>query len=138
MKIHQSRNLYTSRFDVETASNLWRSLRRVSSRCPLTAALIVRSSWIYLMRCFFMKWLKILIFKVGEFGNPSTKNIDRQRYFIMCFEVFYVKWGMSVVKCFKKFVPKCVCSIVKFSMPAILDRICISQVKLCILGSHIF
>ena len=26
--------------------------------------------------------------KVAEFGNPSTKNIDRQRYFIMCFEVF--------------------------------------------------
>ena len=39
MKIHQSRNLYTSRFDVETASNLWQTLRRVSSRCPLTAAL---------------------------------------------------------------------------------------------------
>ena len=40
------------------------------------------------MRCLFMKWLKILILKVAEFGNPSTKNIDRQRYFIMCFEVF--------------------------------------------------
>ena len=31
--------------------------------------------------------LKILIVKVAECGNPSTKNIDRQRYFIMCFEV---------------------------------------------------
>ena len=41
------------------------------------------------MRCFFMKWLKILIVKGAEFGNPSTKNIHRQRtYFIMCFEVF--------------------------------------------------
>ena len=37
---------------------------------------------------FFMKRLKILIVKVAEFGNPSTKNIDRQRYIIMCFEVF--------------------------------------------------
>ena len=37
---------------------------------------------------FFMKRLKILIVKVAEFSNPSTKNIDRQRYFIMCFEVF--------------------------------------------------
>ena len=37
---------------------------------------------------FLMKGLKILIVKVAEFGNPSTKNIDRQRYFIMCFEVF--------------------------------------------------
>ena len=35
----------------------------------------------------FMKRLKILIVKV-EYGNPSTKNIDRQRYIIMCFEVF--------------------------------------------------
>ena len=35
-----------------------------------------------------MKLLKILIGKVAEFGNPSTKNIDRQRYFIMYFEVF--------------------------------------------------
>ena len=35
-----------------------------------------------------MKWLKILIVKVAEFGNPLTKNIDRQKYFIMCFEVF--------------------------------------------------
>ena len=35
-----------------------------------------------------MKCLKILIVKVAEFGNPVTKNIDRQRYFIMCFEVF--------------------------------------------------
>ena len=35
-----------------------------------------------------MKWLKILIVKVAKFGNPATKNIDRQRYFIMCFEVF--------------------------------------------------
>ena len=34
------------------------------------------------MRCFFMKRLKILIVKVAEFGNPSTKNIDRQRYII--------------------------------------------------------
>ena len=40
------------------------------------------------MRWFFMKWLKILIVKVAEFGNPSTKNIDRPGYFIMCFEVF--------------------------------------------------
>ena len=40
------------------------------------------------MRCFFMKWLKILIVKVAEFGNPSTENTDRQRYFIMYFEVF--------------------------------------------------
>ena len=37
---------------------------------------------------FLMKRLKILIVKVAEFGNPLTKNIDRQRYFIMCFEVF--------------------------------------------------
>ena len=29
-----------------------------------------------------MKWLKILIVKVAEFGNPSTKAIDRQRYLI--------------------------------------------------------
>ena len=35
-----------------------------------------------------MKLLKILIVKVAEFGNPSTKNTDRQRYFIVCFEVF--------------------------------------------------
>ena len=35
-----------------------------------------------------MKQLKILIVKVAEFGNLSTKNIDQQRYFIMCFEVF--------------------------------------------------
>ena len=40
------------------------------------------------MRCFFMKWLKILIVKVAEFGNPSTKNIDRQKYFIMCLKYF--------------------------------------------------
>ena len=41
------------------------------------------------MRFFFYeRILKILIVKVAEFGNPSTKNIDRQRYFIMCFEVF--------------------------------------------------
>ena len=39
MKIHHSRNLYTLRFDVQTVSNLWRSLRRVSSSWPLTAAL---------------------------------------------------------------------------------------------------
>ena len=37
-----------------------------------------------------MEWLKILIVKVAEFGNPSTKKkkIVRQRYFIMCCEVF--------------------------------------------------
>ena len=35
-----------------------------------------------------MKWLKILIVMVAEFGNPSTKNIDRERYFTMYFEVF--------------------------------------------------
>ena len=35
---------------------------------------------------FLRKGLKILIVKVAEF--PSTKNIDRKRYFIMCFEVF--------------------------------------------------
>ena len=39
MKIHHSRNLCTLRFDVETVSHLWRSLRRVSSSWPLTAAL---------------------------------------------------------------------------------------------------
>ena len=37
---------------------------------------------------FLMKRLKILIVKVAEFGNPSTKNIDGQRYYIMCYEVF--------------------------------------------------
>ena len=57
---------------------------------------------------FFMKRLKMLIVKVAEFGNPSTKKqknknknknktkqnkkqnkkFDSQRYFIMCFEVF--------------------------------------------------
>ena len=42
---------------------------------------------------------------------------------------------MSVVKFFKKNVPKFVCSMVKFSMPAI--GFCISQVKICILGPHI-
>ena len=41
------------------------------------------------MTCFFMKWLKILIVKVAEFGNTSTKNIDRQRYFI-----YYVFWSI--------------------------------------------
>ena len=41
VKIYQSQNLYTSRFDVEMASNLWRHFRRVSSRYPLTAALRV-------------------------------------------------------------------------------------------------
>ena len=40
MKIHHSWNLYTLRFDVETVSHLWRSLRRVSSSWSLTAALI--------------------------------------------------------------------------------------------------
>ena len=35
-----------------------------------------------------MKWLKILIVKVAEFGNRRQKTIDWQRYFIMCFEVF--------------------------------------------------
>ena len=35
-----------------------------------------------------MKRLKILIVKVAEFGNPSTKNTDRQRYIIISFEVF--------------------------------------------------
>ena len=40
------------------------------------------------MRFFFNETVEILIVKVAEFGNPSTKNIDRQRYFIMCFEVF--------------------------------------------------
>ena len=54
------------------------------------------------MSFFLMKRLKIVIVKVAEFGNPSTKNIDRQRYFIMCFEVFQVKWDMSVVKFFQK------------------------------------
>ena len=49
-----------------------------------------------------MKRLIILIAKVAEFGNPSTKNIGRQRYFIMYFEVFQVKWDMSVVKFFQK------------------------------------
>ena len=48
-----------------------------------------------------MKRLKILIVKVAEFGNPSTKNIDRQRYIIMCFEVFDVKWDTSVGKFFQ-------------------------------------
>ena len=41
MKIHHSQKFYTLRFDVETVSNLWRPLRRVSSSLPLTAALIV-------------------------------------------------------------------------------------------------
>ena len=41
VKIHQSRNLYTSRFDVAMASNLWRSLRRGSSRCSLSAEYIL-------------------------------------------------------------------------------------------------
>ena len=41
------------------------------------------------MRCFFIKRLKILIVKVAEFGNPSTKNIDRER------EVhYYVFWSI--------------------------------------------
>ena len=48
------------------------------------------------MRCFIMKWLKILIVKVVEFGNPSTKNINRQRYFIVCFEVFQVEWDVPI------------------------------------------
>ena len=39
MKIHHSWNWYTLRFDVETVSNLWRPLRRVSSSLPLMAAL---------------------------------------------------------------------------------------------------
>ena len=41
VKIHQSQKIYTSRFDVEIASNLWRPLRRVSSRYPLMATLIL-------------------------------------------------------------------------------------------------
>ena len=32
-----------------------------------------------------MKWLKILIVKVAEFGNPSTKSIDR---------LYYVFWSI--------------------------------------------
>ena len=32
----------------------------------------------------------------------DKKNIGRQRYFIMRFEIFQVKWDMSVVKLFKK------------------------------------
>ena len=37
---------------------------------------------------FFYEMTEILIVKVAELGNPSSKIIDRQRYFIMCFEVF--------------------------------------------------
>ena len=54
---------------------------------------------------FFMKWLKILIVKVAEFGNPSTKNIDRQRYFI-----YYVFWSiLSQMRhvCCELFPKKC-------------------------------
>ena len=54
------------------------------------------------MKYLLMKWLKILFVKVAEFDNPSTNNIDRQRYFIMCFEVFKVKWDMSDVEFFFK------------------------------------
>ena len=71
-----------------------------------------------------------------QIRQPPTKNIDRERYFIMCFEVFFKSQMRHV--CYQIF-PKLVCSMVKFSMPAILDRILHSlQVKLCILGSHIF
>ena len=49
MNIHLSQNLYTSRFDVEMASNLWRPLRRVSSRYPLTAALV--GQWVQGICC---------------------------------------------------------------------------------------
>ena len=34
-----------------------------------------------------MKWLKILIVKVAEFGSPSTNNIDRQVF-------YYVFWSI--------------------------------------------
>ena len=39
VNIHLSQSLHYSRFDVKMASNLWRPLRRVSSRYQLTAAL---------------------------------------------------------------------------------------------------
>ena len=77
------------------------------------------------MRCIFMKRLKILIVKVTEFGNPSTKNIDRST--LLCVLKYFksneirLLWNFSQKK--KKIVPKYVCSMVKFSMPAILDRI---------------
>ena len=64
------------------------------------------------------------IVKVGEFGNASTKTIYKTKVF------YYVFWSilsqMRHVCCPlfpKHIVPKFVCSMVTFSMPAILDRI---------------
>ena len=35
-----------------------------------------------------MKWLKILIVKMAEFGSPSTKNIDRQVFYYVFWSIF--------------------------------------------------
>ena len=80
------------------------------------------------MRCvcvfcflFLMKQLKILIVKVAEFGNLTTKKHWQTEV------LYYVFWSilsqMRHVCCEtfpKKIVPKFVCSIGKFSIPAII------------------
>ena len=45
-----------------------------------------------------MKWLKILIVKVAEFGNPSTKNIDRQTVKFQKYEVLGLEIAIRLIK----------------------------------------
>ena len=68
VKIHQSRNLYTSSFDAVSASNLRRSLRRGSSRCPLTAALALNS-----LTCVFSYHLRLCVLKSSITCKPKKK-----------------------------------------------------------------
>ena len=70
--IHQFRNFYISRFDVETAWNLWRSLRRVSSRWPLTAALI---NMVAITRHVFINIFQTKHSSAAKFAIGYEKNI---------------------------------------------------------------
>ena len=89
------------------------------------------------MSCFFMTWLKILTVKAAV-----DKNMDRQRHFIMRFEVFWAKRDMSVVDLKKKEKKKGsqVCMVYGefFSCQQYWIGFCSSRVKLCTLGSHFF
>ena len=72
---------------------------------------------------FLMKLLKVLIVKVAEFGNLSSKSIDRGT--LLCVLKYFKSNETCLLSIFseKKIVPKFVRSMVKFSMPAILHRI---------------
>ena len=94
VKIHKSRLIYTSRFDIETTSNPRRTLRWVSLSFPLTVASAVLSGLVLSNSVLATKLLNIKSVDLGKFSVKDGAMLSVNIYVAMMIKSALIKQGL--------------------------------------------